>query len=983
MSSNVINVVGDNTTICINSMEEKASLPRTGCIKNWYNLQFDYYPRDKINKKIQSIQKGKVLILHGAIGTGKSSAVLHFISNASDRFTISWRVDFSKNEEGIFSDLSNLADKLNVKTDNSFSQLFHVIKERAEKENIIFFLDNLQKKPSSTWFKELWQIKDFLYIIVTTNNATLSYPAADKIPVDTFDEAVAFLKEDEKLMNENNDDDLRELCNYFSWNALGLTAAKLYITTSTNGSVQFYLEMMRDKEVASVVRKAEKGTLYEAVRICLEEIDRDRFPAVAIISLIAHESIPEFLLSNVFSSNNALMRRAYLNDLQGSLLLKSLIYVTKENDVQFFSFHKFTQSVVHDLLAEDLPWMPKKKELIDKMAGILVKYFNKDKPYTRNNFMLRILANHAKEFLNHCTPCNVEETDDRILISIIRLSELVGFAHTQLKQPVAEQSLNTPFQRAETMLHQFCGITNDDLIPAKSCQESDNSSSPLGIVSADFSTAQHLFEKLSQKSSQLPIEVVREIAFLRILRSSDLSLYPENIRNNENLKKKVESFEPLSTNDVDLLVSNGFAYAIDDYRKLFLAELYVSLLYSFGRNLFYVRKQSIQEPISFYINRLKLAYCLSCEISKRMKPGEGVLHEYLAQSNALLYLLVNDDETSEETGGLKLKPKEKHCRDLKNAIKCYHMLIENEMQFFEMGILKKTKDDRYSQLVCHNQIVRCYIALMSPEIPTTNEQRDEHVRDGLKHCEDLLKCLYAHTTKDVDGKVTSELEHFAKFLNVVGEFYLATNCDDYFMVRAWRMFITAAQEAEVMEDAPIRFYLQALVGLADVFSRLGEKCFVATQISNRQLKHCEKENFHQIRHQQPRFDEIILGIKKRNTTTIVNHYAQLWLKGGAASSQPVAGLGLRTVDTVTVDKREDSSGHEEQGNDRDVPEIVNSAQAFSGALPMDSFLGVSEAPKSVPLVCSTLKNDQDQRSTHEDENSEGTCAYVDVILHSG
>ena len=152
-------------------------------------------------------------------------------------------------------------------------------------------------------------------------------------------------------------------------------------------SIQDYLEILRDKEVALLVRKTEQEkqsrTLYTGVRACFEQIDKDRLPALAAISLIVQERIPEFLLSSVFPSSSASARRAYLCDLQSSLLLKSLVHITNENIVRFFSFHEFTQSVVRDLLDED---QDLRKALIYKMAGILAKYFNKDNHFRKDAF---------------------------------------------------------------------------------------------------------------------------------------------------------------------------------------------------------------------------------------------------------------------------------------------------------------------------------------------------------------------------------------------------------------------------------------------------------------------------------------------------------------------------------------------------------------------------------------------------------------------
>ena len=824
-------------------------------IDNYVVPGFKYYARIQLDKKIEAVVKGKVQILHGTIGTGKSSAAVNFIHNARDKFAVIWCVDCAKGGESIRSDLSDLAKKLNVQA----VELFHTIKKKAEKEDVLFFLDNLDEKQADE-FNELWKIKDAVYIIATTNNASLNLPNAEKILVDTFDEAVQFLKEAKEAREENSEDDVKKLCEYFSWNVLGLTSAKSYITDE-NESIQSYLKMLHDKEAASIVRETEQEKrklriLYAAVRACLENVSKDQFKALAVMSVIGHDNIPEFLLSSVFSSKSAAARAANLNKLHSSLRLKSLVHVTNENEVRFFSFHRFTQSVVSDLLSEDEDL---RRELIYKVAGMLVKYFNKDNRYRKDASMLKILAHHAEVFLQ---TLKKEKMDDRTLIASARLSELVGFAYTQgaQRRPDWLFSSRRHFRDSESLLHRLCGITEDDLKDLTKSQESKcGKSSPLGITDFHTSIAEHLFQKLNEKSSELSVSTVHELAFSRTINSDDLSLFPEDIK--DRLKEKENSFEPLSEEDVNLLVHSGVAYCVDDYRKLFLPELYVSLLYSFGRNYFYFSdKLSVEQP-SDYVDRLKLAHCIAREIAKEMKPGHAVIHEYLTQSNALLYFLVNPEVTC-KGGGLKVN--KEHCQDMKIAIECYRKLMQEERQFFEMGILKKEKNEKFSQMVCLHQILQCRITLMSPEMTESNDEPNELIKNGVSECKQLLALV--QTDKDVKGKVSKGLQNFSKYLNIVGEFCLAMNCNDL-LHQAWRLYIDSARNAEVKKELTGRFYVEALVGLADVFSRFAEQCFVACKISNLQLEHCDsyRVKFRKVLFQQ---QSRITEIKRRNSLNI-------------------------------------------------------------------------------------------------------------------
>ena len=215
-------------------------------------------------------------------------------------------------------------------------------------------LDNLQKKPSSEWFNALWNIRRSVYIIATTNNPHLNLPDTEQIHVEKFDEALEFL---DPLRSKNNEEDLLELCRHFDWNIMGLSVAQGYMLKHGR-TVRNYLQMQRNSKAAESVRKDElkdhARILYVCVRTCLEDVDGDKFSAIATTSCISNNMIPEFLLSNLLSSSsqdvNHLENEAHLDELHDQL--KSLVRITEENGFQFFSFHSFTQYVIRDTLDE-------------------------------------------------------------------------------------------------------------------------------------------------------------------------------------------------------------------------------------------------------------------------------------------------------------------------------------------------------------------------------------------------------------------------------------------------------------------------------------------------------------------------------------------------------------------------------------------------------------------------------------------------------
>ena len=780
--------------------------------------------------------------MYGTIGAGKTSAARHYIDVNKQKFAISWRIDVSSGKDSIIERLTDLAKRLEV----SYRQLFQTIQQKAENEgNIIFMLDNVENKPSDEWFEELWNIRKSVYIIITTNSSHLhlGLPGAEGFQVEKFDEALEFLKE---TSAENSEQDLSELCKEFGWNILGLTVARDYMMTNKI-TARNYLKRLRDSETARKDQGMSSGrpTLYHSIRACLEEVDSDKFPAIATTSLISNNMIPEFLLSNQLSASNPSENAACLDAIHSQL--KSLVQITKENGIRFFSYHSFTRYVIKDMIDESV-----KADLLYRLAGIFVRYISKDNRFSKSHFLQRTVREHAEVFLREWED---KPKDDRTSITLARLSELVGFTYTQQQSPL---SLDVHFESARDLLHKLCEITKGDLQPAGGLAKeileekfgiTDKDREILelfGITNNDFAVAHKLSTKLTKKSSELSSSMIEELVFLRTVNEQDLAMFPEEVKENETVREKIRSSEPLSRSDIEELVKHGVAYSVDAYRELFLPELYLSVIYSFGRNCFYRDRATLKHPSVYYIDLLKRAYCLSRAISNRMYRGDAVLHEFMVQVNGLLYLLVNDD-CQDGTH----KEEQVHARDLKNAISYYQKLINEERRFFEMGMLKRTKDDTSTKLKCYQQIIKCYKILLK-----INEDGDQCIKDGVQTCDDLLELLKLYGAQNVD-QTKEHLVQYSRHMNAIAEFYLSTNNEEYYS-RAIEIFTLSAEQAE-KSNGKIRFHLEALVGLADVCSRIGKH-----QESICHLKQCDnmKESLSKL--QYPPIQERICNIQRRN-----------------------------------------------------------------------------------------------------------------------
>ncbi|XP_046853867.1 uncharacterized protein LOC124447007 isoform X6 [Xenia sp. Carnegie-2017] len=833
---------------------------------NWRKPDYQYFQRRKLDDQLQGLQKGARIILHGSIGVGKSSAALNYLVVNKDKYEISWLIDLKNfDSERVVESLTNLAKEFS--TNMSYEEMLTSIEKRAEELNIIFLLDNLESKNlKEEWFKDLWNVRHSINILITTNDRIVIHRLrniSEKIEVDRFDEGIEFL---EKLKDDK--EKKRELCNYFSWNILGLTVSKDYID-QYEITINKYLDLLNHKVAAKKVRDEEQNHkihLYVAVQTCLEKVEDKFFPVIAAVAFLSNNNIPEFLLSSQLPSSDPHINLLEMNELCNGV--KSLIKITEEGEIRLFSFHSFTQNVIIDMVDEKETI---KSEVLYKLSGVFMKNINKDNRFSNDDSLLHIVRKHAEIFLNKWKN---KKKDDRTMIALARVAELIGFTYTQ-KQPCVLQKLDTFFETSRNLLHELCGVTEDDLQPVRSFY---SFISAFGGVCVDkqeiydiphstYHVAENLMKKMKKKSSQIPCmtSIVCDLVYCRFLNKQDLDVFPDELKNDEKLKKIIELSQPLSPDIVDKLVEHEAAIKIEKYSHLYLAELYVSLIYSYGRNYFYHDRRKLEKP-SFYINLMKLAYCLANEINKELGPGVAVLHGYLAQKSALLYLLVKDDCVENEK--LVAKTAEIRKKDLETAIECYRQLSNDKQLFFEMGILKERNGDMYSKLFCYCEILKCYVKLLAMPSNTLDDVKLIR-KDGSGICSKVKEKLKLLENQECQkGKLIQR----SKYRNAVANFYMQIG--DNFYMQAIKMFAISAENARKSKKS--LYQLEAVVGLADVYSRIGRIRFTALMISFRHLKQCKSnENLRKMLQQKP---EVMERFRKIHAVNIVRVIAYLRLK---------------------------------------------------------------------------------------------------------
>ena len=177
-------------------------------------------------------------------------------------------------------------------------------------------------------------------------------------------------------------------------------------------------------------------------------------------------------------------------------------------------------------------------------------------------------------------------------------------------------------------------------------------------------------------------------------------------------------------------------------------------------------------------------------------------------------------------------------------------------RFFERGMLKKTKDDAYSKIVCHRQILVCLQTLITYE---DGEDREEHIKAGNEHCDKLLQLLRIDADPR-DRKRDALVQQF-RYFNLIAKFYSSINNKGPRLIKIRMISAEYAKEHDFIPQ-----YVEALVELADIFSRIGmgDKAG-ATHVSTYYVKQCNSmESCREIQRREPRIKEKILDIQRKN-----------------------------------------------------------------------------------------------------------------------
>ncbi|XP_019614518.1 PREDICTED: uncharacterized protein LOC109462412 [Branchiostoma belcheri] len=786
-------------------------------VKNFAKAVSHFYTSEDA-KQVNLAMEGEqsVVVLSGITGSGKTQLALWQAQLFVERHptAVVWRLD-GHDKKSFLTDKQNLLQALKEKVPTDDSQLDDCVAKALDnrKTPVLLIMDDLDDGLflSPALLKPRKESK----ILLITHRKRLQQPANVSIPEDSYitvngfleDESVEFLR---MKLQDHPADELRSLATTFSGLPLGLAAARSYLF-QTKTSVENYLTLLEKRETASELEeKADRWmlqfyerpedqkagrNLFAALRLAVSKLDQRARSMFQLTGYMDKSRIPIVVLKEDVQDSPA-MRNVALNHLVMQVEDLSLGTVEGIDNDRVLSVHEVAQLAMRLSFTKQ-----EEKERLKKLLDILLKYFAKDNRYTKSGRLAELLQPHVGKALRYAKAVN---DDGRFSLALARLSEVYGFMNTQCGMPGnAEEHLRAAKDHLEDLAKIDWRDVNYQVIEKFQAHTR-------GYISIDeqgsveeksVKEAEVLYWKLSEASKRLPDEVFTTMIQSRVIVDQDLALFRALGKAPAGLAESVMNKEPLTQAQYRKMVEDGIAIDVERMKEVYLPELYASINYSLGRCFFYMKEKYANDPAGkdSLIRSMQLAYYVCDQIKKNT--GISVLHKYLSETNALLYLRLEEEGKSPDD----LR------RDIKYARKRYSEFVEGRGEYFEFGILKKFGQDSYSLMVCQRQLIKCFNSLI--KLSESEQERLAYFEKAQTECRNMIMHAEKQIATDTYGKIVERPERLAVFYNTAGKCF--ADDGDFKKLEEALDWFQKAYDLETergKEDYPLS---DALLGLAE------------------------------------------------------------------------------------------------------------------------------------------------------------------------
>lgn len=564
------------------------------------------------------------------------------------------------------------------------------------------------------------------FIVTTRNKLLLKGHKQVQLNGFTLEESLRFLMDD--TGDERQRDQYSRLAETMSNLPLGLYTARTYMHNMLIGPASFLRLLKReniesiDEQLREMDLESKEITLFTAMKFfiytdLMDNIKPGVFEMFKMLQFLEKDDIPIILLEYVYRKDGQYDTMLLSNYLVQAVQSRSLGIIGGEDDNRLLNIHGVVASTLHMCTP-----LPEKEKLIKKLIWGFALLMDKDVYHKEDRRRLELLIPQARSALKHAEALKISsDFEIRVLLSYVY--DLVGYGYN--------------FGR-------FITISNDYFDKARStCFQLLNAvESAIDIGVEDEIGEQHN-ETLAyyEKFAKLKADVVwnnLEVCVASNLESLE-NVVPRFIMqkfrvHHEDIKEMLEPYlEPSSSGyfitpeNYQKLVDRNLAVPLKIMNRYFLHELFVSIFYTYGRQIFYLGNHYDVKDA----RRLLRYLFLSKEIGLKLKEQQSDL----VPLSCLLSLITGTLQACLEDSSKLIQNKVEFFQDLAND---YSSLFSLDQNYHMFGIFKMiSSKNTIFKTNCLKMTLRCFTNILG--MVKDEDIKNDIYEKGSKIAEDILQ----------------------------------------------------------------------------------------------------------------------------------------------------------------------------------------------------------------------------------------------------
>ncbi|CAH1797024.1 unnamed protein product [Owenia fusiformis] len=768
----------------------------------------NFMPTEDCRKCREHLESSNILVLTGLSGSGKTEIAKHYWAKHKKEYEVGWTVH-SRTEHDLYNGLKLFHRFRPV--DSHLSVMLGEMNEEMKRDTTKKFLiifDDVTEETQST-IQQHFNPADNIKVIITTELRLYNFNQSDILEVGGFTK-----KEMSKFLDDLDGSFTQKVQ---LWTEMGhlpcAIACAVYDIRQQKTTIDKYLKEVNDVDTNTFVEQRTQRALgpdYKSrgfvkahimsVRNMIQELREENGPLTKedvnglclVLKAIAYmdsKAIPVFLLEILLLIILNPRKESRISSCINQLLDKMLnrcwigVFCEEKDKPRLLDIHELVQLAERSMTDDD---DDSRLKTLEYLLKALLCYFTKDTGYMKFHKKNLLLLPHVEKAIDRVNDLRLEsELDDpvaeQVSLTLLEIDLLDRLGHAYSKTGQLEQA-EERLIRAVDLFAAILETTKDEILQTREELPLD-------------SYAEMVYHKLKDHNIGNPV-------IGTVLNDTDIEQMKLEVGERE--FPNLGSHNQVTKGAYKKLVDLNLALPEGQLKQIYVTELMSSTLYAYGRLYYYHREKFHQkknrQQARCLIAALRLAHALGNVIAK--DTGVHVLHTILTKRSGLLYLHSEDlDENGEK------KSAEAALSHLYEGKKEYKTLLQYEVsdvQWFQRGILKVTKNDPHHGSICREKFL--FICKRILDIETDASKRSEVERDG-KSC---LRALKRNIENQEHGELT--LQRGGDYLLICAEFNVA--------VKQWQYAIMDYKESvhryKEALTIPWKKYARAITGMMKV-----------------------------------------------------------------------------------------------------------------------------------------------------------------------